>query len=241
MVAIATTRADKSESSDQRKAPIRRLLMLPSCLGRYSAALLEDKIPVHRFAMAGNREGSRRHQPDHRIQGGGPFIKYGVGAKGRRTSRFQQIAGKQHIGVRHHNHEVSIGVPPAEMSDLDPAVTELDRRRDSYFHVRLAQLLKIHTQSLPFRGRFGGRESEVQRLMPNPWHVREGTQSKCVVVVPVSDYHGSQRLVRHGGERRANRTALGRARSGVHQQAPLRPNDESEVHRIGLGNCHVHA
>ena len=211
------------------------------CLGRDTAALLEDEFSAHWFTVARNRERRRRHQPDHRIQGGWPFFWNRVGAERRWPSGFQQVPGKQHIGVGHHDNEISVGMPPAEVSDLHPTFTQVECRHDRYLHVRLAELFRVKAQPLCLRCGFGGQESEVHRLMGDPWNVGEGSQSERVVVVPVSDHDGCQRQLRHSGERGAKHTALSGGRPGVHQQRLLRPNDESEVHRLRLCHSHVHA
>ena len=95
------------------------------CLGRYPTALLEDKRPVHRLAMPGHRDGRRLHQSDHRIQGAWPFFWDRIRAKGRRPRRLDQVAGKQQVGVGHNDDQVAIGVAAAEMSDLDPPITQV--------------------------------------------------------------------------------------------------------------------
>ena len=131
------------------------------CLGRDTAALLEDEFSAHWFTVARDRERRRRHQPDHRIQGGWPFFWNRVGAERRWPSGFQQVPGKQHVGIGYDDKEVSIGMSPAEVSDLHASITQVDGRRDRYLHVWLSQLLRVHAQSSGICCGFGGGESEA--------------------------------------------------------------------------------
>lgn len=241
MVAIAATRTDKSEWSDQREAPIGRLLLLPSCLGRDPAPLLEDELSAHWFTVAWNRESRRRHQPNHRIQCGWPLFWNRVGAKRRWPGRFQQVPGKQHVGIGYDDHEVSIGMSPAEVSDLHPPITQVECRRDRYLHVRLSQLVMVQAQPSGVRCGSGGRKSEPHRFMGDPWNVGESCQSERMVIMPMCNHDGRQWEVRHSGERRAKRTALRWTPPSVDEQGVLRSNDESEVHRFRFCHSHVHA
>ena len=92
------------------------------CLRRDPPALSEDKLAAHRFTVAWNRYGGRRHQSDHGIQGGRPFIWNRIGAKRRRPGRFQQVAGKQHVRIGHHDNEVALGMPSTKVGDLQSPV-----------------------------------------------------------------------------------------------------------------------
>ena len=91
-------------------------------------------------------------------------------------------------------------MPASEMSDLHPSVAKVECRRDRDLHIWLSQLLGVHTQPLRLFGRFSGQKSHVQRLVSDPSDVCEGSESKRVVVVPVSDYDSRQWPIRHTGE-----------------------------------------
>lgn len=170
------------------------------CLGRDPPTLLEDKLTAHWFAVAWNRESRRRHQPNHRIQGGRPLFWNRVRAKRRWPGGFQQVPGKQHVGIGYDDQEVSIGMSPAEVSDLHPPITQVECRRDRYLHVRLSQLARVQAQPSGLCCGFVGRESEPYRFMGDPWNVGESCQSERVVIMPMRDYDGRQRQVRHSGE-----------------------------------------
>ena len=154
------TAARRSDVSGQRERRPRRFIRI-GCLGRDPASLLEDELSAHRFTVARDRESPRRHQPNHRIQGGWPLVRNRVRAERRWPSGFQQVPGKQHVGIGYDDEEVSIGMSPAEVSDLHASITQVDGRRDRYLHVWLSQLLRVHAQSSGVCCGFGGGESEA--------------------------------------------------------------------------------
>ena len=117
-----------------------------SRLGRDPAPLLEDELSTHWFTMAWNSESGRRHQPNHRIQGGWPLFWNRVRAKRRWPGGFQQVPSKQQIGIGYDDEEVSVGMSPAEMSDLHPPIAQVECRRHRYLRIRLSQLVRVHVQ-----------------------------------------------------------------------------------------------
>ena len=74
-----------------------------------------------------------------------------VVAERRRAGRLDQVAGEDHVRVRHHHHQVAVGVTFAEVGDLDPPVRP-DR-------------CAVATASLPVgRDQVGGIDAQPGRL-----------------------------------------------------------------------------
>jgi hypothetical protein len=132
-------------------------------------------------------------------------------------------------------------MPSAKVGNLHSPVTKVECRRDRYLHVRPSQPSRVDAKPPRVGCGFGGGESDLHRLMGDPCHVGKSSQSERVVVVPMCHHDCRQWQVCHAGKRRANRTALLRTRPGVDQQRALRSDDESKIHRFGLGHSHVHA
>ena len=59
-----------------------------------------------------------------------PFHRIAV-AEVRRRAVLDEIAGEQHVGVRHEDHDVVVGVGATEIAELDPAAAGVEVERSS--------------------------------------------------------------------------------------------------------------
>ena len=58
----------------------------------------------------------------------GPVERIAVVEEGDRAA-LEQVAGEHHVGARHADHDVMVGMSSTEVSKLDPAPADVDRRR----------------------------------------------------------------------------------------------------------------